>query len=75
MSVPAGAKGDGDDLRILILAPSGRDARTRRTDAGTKRAVAPDLRRLRSPDRMPLSAGAREFPEVSRADQPPDPKS
>jgi PAS domain S-box-containing protein len=26
MRVPAGTKGEGDDLRILILAPSGRDA-------------------------------------------------
>jgi PAS domain S-box-containing protein len=50
MSVPAGAKGDGDDLRILILAPSGRDARLAEETlarSGLLRQICADFDQLR----------------------------
>ena len=50
MSVPAGTKGDGDDLRILILAPSGRDARLAEQTlarSGLSRQVCADFDQLR----------------------------
>jgi PAS domain S-box-containing protein len=50
MSVPAGAKGNGDDLRILILTPSGRDARLAEqalARSGLSRQVCADLDQLR----------------------------
>jgi hypothetical protein len=50
MSVPARAKGDGDDLRILILTPSGRDARLAEQTlarSGLSRQVCVDFDQLR----------------------------
>ena len=47
MSVSAVTKGNGDDLRILILAPSGRDARLAEqalARSGLSSQVCADLR-------------------------------